>query len=166
MITAGEYPAARSAAVSLLAEIPAQDARRLTLLNNIAYIDALLDDPALLDEADRYSTEALASLPWHPSLKNTRGLVLLALNRLDEALPLLRESVNAPDQSPESRAERLCTLAMAEARQGEPASAERNLTAARQIDPQCLLLPRAEMVLENMKYQKHESIPTAEALPG
>lgn len=166
LIAIGEYQAARSTAVELLAEIPPQHVRRLMVLNNIAYLDALLEDPALFDEADRYSTEALAAIPWHPALKNTRGVVLLALNRLDEALPLLRASANAPNQPPGSRAECLCTLAMAEARQDELAAAERYFTTARQINPQCPLLPRTETVLADMKSRKREARGAAEVSPG
>jgi hypothetical protein len=166
LIGAEEFQAARVVMIALLADLPAKDPARLTLLNNIAYTDAMLDDPDLLDEADRYSAEALASLPWHPSLKNTRATVLLALNRLDEAMPLLKEGVSRPGQSPESLAECLCTLAIAEARLGAREAAERNLEEARRANPKCFLLPRAEAALQATSVVEVPSPSLSGSLPG
>jgi len=146
-LTAGELEPARRLTLDLLAETDAKDAKRLVLLNNIAYVDALLDDPALLDEADHYSVEVLAAVPWSPSFKNTRGIVLLALNRLEEALPLLRESAKGVGKNQIHLAECLSVLAIAEARLGEFTAAEQNLAAARKASPTCFLLPRAEAAM-------------------
>ena len=70
----------------LKAENPAQEA---LVKNNIAYIDALLGDTALLPEADTYSEQAMAVLSWLPAIKGTRGTVLLELKKIDEAIVLL-----------------------------------------------------------------------------
>ncbi len=158
-IEAGELEAARNILLPLLAEHPAPDATRLTLLNNIAYIDALLGQADLLEEADRYSSEALAAIPWSPALQNTRGVVLLALDRLDEALPLLRTSAESEREHADHTAQCQSVLAIAEARQGELAAAERALEAARLAAPQCFLIPRAEAALQAAREQAGVSPP-------
>jgi hypothetical protein len=144
MIETGDLTAARDL---LLLRLPRQDLApviRALLLNNIAYVDALMENEELLDEADRYSTEALASLPWMSAVRGTRGTVLLALGRIDEAIPLLRKSLEQTTE-PHGKAQNACFLAMAKSRQGDTRMAADYLKLACDCDPKCFLLERANL---------------------
>ena len=106
---------------------------------------ALARRSELLEESRRgYSAEVLAAHPWDAGIQNTRGIALLALGRVDEALPLLRISATQPRPNLHDTAQCQCILAMAEARDRQITAAERALEAARLADPDCFLLPRAE----------------------
>jgi|GEM_PF-2437689 len=144
LINTGELEKARDAQVQLLAKTTIPVQLQLFLKNDLAYVNALLGAPALIEEADRYSTEVMNALPWSANIRNTRGVVLLALGRLDEALPLLRNSILEVRESPESIAQCQCTLAIAEARQGNVIAAQTALEAARAAAPRCFLIPLAE----------------------
>jgi len=142
LMNAGELAAAREISVALLGRPSVTQEMRLILMNNIAYASAVLGTD--LDEADRYSAEATAAFPWHPALQNTRGTVLFALGRLDEALPILRKNAGGTQRRPEHIAQTLSILAMAEAQSGQILAAERAIATARLADPNCFLLSRAE----------------------
>ncbi|HEV2436276.1 MAG TPA: site-2 protease family protein [Verrucomicrobiae bacterium] len=120
------------------------------LLNNIAYADALIGSPELLEEADRYSVEAMKNLSWMPSIKGTRGTVLSELGKLDEAVPLLRE-VMLTHEVPHNRAQNACLLAIAEARRGNLEAGWKYLDEARKLDSNCFLLERARNFLDGAK---------------
>jgi tetratricopeptide (TPR) repeat protein len=133
--------------------LPRTDQDRLLhsiLLNNIAYADALIGGPELLAEADRYSAEAIKNLSWMPSIKGTRGIVLSELGKLDEAVPLLREAMRT-HEVPRNQAQNACLLAIAEARRGDLNLARRYLEEARNFDPACFLLERAQKLLDGTK---------------
>ncbi len=99
-------------------------------MNNIAYVDVLLGGSELLAEADRYSQEALANLSWDPAVKGTRGAVLLELERVEEAIPLLRESMEQAVHV-SGKAQNACWISMAETRRGRPAESRKYLDEAR-----------------------------------
>ena len=120
------------------------------ILNNIAYTNSLIGTPELMPEADRYSAEALAQLSWMPSIKGTRGSVLLELGRIDEALPFLREAMQTHDV-PNNKAQNACWLAIAEIRNGNPEAGRKYLTMAREFDSTCFLLERTQKVLDGAK---------------
>ena len=106
-----DYIRARQVFLQLL---PEQSKPRITLyLENIAYADALIGDPALLPEADAYSKEAYNAISWVPSIVGTRGTVLVALGQFEEGIRFLKESFEKAT-SPRSKAENACHLAMAQ----------------------------------------------------
>jgi len=140
-----DYRAARVSFVALLAHPDLKPAGRPLVLSNIAYTDALIGGE-LLDEADRYSCEALASLGWMSAVRGTRGAVLVALGRLDEGIDLLRDSMREAER-PGDKALDACFLAIGEARRGNRTAAESFLEEARRLDRSCPLLERAEGVL-------------------
>jgi tetratricopeptide (TPR) repeat protein len=123
---------------------------RSIILNNIAYTDAQLGGSELLTEADRYSAEAMTNLSWMPSIKGTRGTVLLELGRFDEAVPLLLETMQTHDNLI-NKAENACWLAIAETRRGNPNMGRKYLDEARKFDSTCLLLERARKILDGTK---------------
>lgn len=111
-------------------------------LNNIAFANLLNNDPALLDEADRYSSEAHKNMPWMAPVRGTRGAVLIELNKVEEGLELVRSSLEKTD-TPKDKAQTMSYIAIGEARLGKQAEAARYVCAARLLDPKCPLLARA-----------------------
>lgn len=145
-IELGELAAARAILLPLLADTAAPPLRAV-LLNDLAYVDALLGGEALLAEADHASAEALAAFPWSPAIQNTRGTFLLAAGRLAEALPILRTSRVRPEEDPSASAQTACLLALAEAQSGHTDAARRLRAEAHRHDPLCFLLPRVDAAL-------------------
>jgi hypothetical protein len=141
----GRFEEARDCYLKLLAR-DLKGAFRATMLNNIAYVDALLGGAELLAEADRYSREALANLGWVPAVKGTRGTVLLELGCVEEALPLLRESMDQADQA-SGKAQNACLISIAESRRGRLSESEKYLDEAKRLMPGCMLLQHAEAEL-------------------
>ena len=109
------------------------------LLNNVAFANIMLDDPALLAEADNFSEQAYEFLPWEPSITGTRGGVLVALDRPDEGIALLKGALS---KNPDKRGKAIeaCLIAWGEWKRGNSKETESYLALARQLDPECDLL--------------------------
>jgi len=112
------------------------------LANNLAWADYMEDDPALLDEADRRSREAITAMPDRSLLHGTRGAVLLARGELAQAEERLTFAFARNE--PKNQAFNACCLAMLHARRGKRGEAQAWLEKARSLSPKCLLLARAE----------------------
>lgn len=121
------------------------------LANNPAWADFMQDDPALLDEANRWSKQALAQLPDWPPAHGTRGAVLLARGELAEADELLTFAFAR--NGPRNQALNACCLAMLHAQRGARAEAEAWLEKARSTNPACYLLERTELRLKSQPAQ-------------
>lgn len=147
VIETGDLAAARALLLPRLARENLPPVARASLLNDIAYTDALLGGDELLDEANRYSNEALALLPWMSAVQGTRGTVLLALGRIADAMPLLQKSFEQTTEL-HGKAQNACFLAMANARLGNDEKAAEYLRLARGYDPNCFLLERAAKAVE------------------
>lgn len=139
----GDYSRAREVFCELLPKEAKPNLTRFSILNNIAYADALLGAPDLLPEADAYSKEAHAGAPWVPSITGTRGTVLVAMGQLEPGIKLLKESFEKA-WTPRSKAENACHLATAHARLGQHQESGEYLKLARQLDARCRLMDRAE----------------------
>jgi hypothetical protein len=140
------YETARQVFLKLLAKENQPAGLRFVLLNNLAYADALSGNPALIGEADAYSRDAHAGLPWAPAVIGTRGTVLVAMGAYEEGMKLLKRSMDDAE-SPRSKAENACHMANALAQTDRRDEARKYLTLARQLDPKCMLLARtAEIV--------------------
>jgi tetratricopeptide (TPR) repeat protein len=124
------------------------------LLNNMAFLDALLCDPSLLPEADQFSAEALQHLPWAAPVIGTRGTVLVELGRLDEGLALLRKSMSLSIDK-QNKALNACHIALGEFRRGNPEAACRYLDSARILDPSCFLIPKVETEMSESRTMDH-----------
>lgn len=113
------------------------------LLNNVAFANLMLDDPALLPEADNYSEQAYQLLSWEPSIAGTRGATLVALGRPEEGLELLQGALK---KNPDKRGKALdaCLIAWGEWTRGDLEKSESYLALARQMDPECILLERVQ----------------------
>ncbi|HEX4069875.1 MAG TPA: M50 family metallopeptidase [Planctomycetaceae bacterium] len=112
------------------------------LLNNVAWTDLMSGDPNRLEEADVYSNRAMRLTPWEPTIKETRGSVLVALGRVDEGIELLKRSFGEHEEK-ENKASSACLLAIAFNRAGKLAASRHFLEQARSLDPQCPLIDRA-----------------------
>jgi tetratricopeptide (TPR) repeat protein len=141
-----EYEKARECFLKLLHRDSKQPLMRPLMLNNIAYTNALLGGDELLKEADEFSQQAMTAVSWMPAVRGTRGTVLAAMGRFEEALTMLHEAM-AQAESVNHKASNACMIAMAESRRGNFVVARNYLEEARKLEPRCSLLPRAETVL-------------------
>jgi tetratricopeptide (TPR) repeat protein len=141
-----DYDRAREIFIKLLAREDDAARTRYTILNNIAYADALTNKPEWLPEADAYSKQAYTALPWVPAFVGTRGTVLVAMGQFEEGIKLLKQSFEGA-WSPRSKAENACHLALAHVRTGNQGDAQKYLEVARQLDSHCKLINRAEVEL-------------------
>ncbi len=140
----GEHQSSRGTFLQLLdTEVAKEPNLHYTLLNNIAYLDALLHDPALLPEADHFSAEALKHLPWVPAVVGTRGTVLVELGQLTEGIVLLKRSMSLHTDK-QGKAINACHIAIGEYRRGNLDAACKFLTSAKTLDPKCFLIPQVE----------------------
>jgi tetratricopeptide (TPR) repeat protein len=133
-----EYAAARKHLLPLLQQ-EHESSIRAIILNNLAWTDLMLGGEELLQEADRYSEEVLQLLPWVPSLRGTRGSILVELGDFEGGIRLLHEAL-AGNEDPRNRASNCCYLALAEFRRGNGQKGRAYEAMARKLDPNCLLL--------------------------
>lgn len=134
--------AARDCFKMLLARTDNPAGVRALMLNNVAYVDALLGGSELLAEADRYSQEAMSLIGWLPAVKGTRGTTLLLLGKTEDALVLLHESMEHADSS-SGKAQNACFISIGEARRGNLAQSRKYLDEAKKLMSDCFLLERA-----------------------
>lgn len=146
LIECRDYEAARRCFTQLLTRDGNPPTVRAMMLNNIAYVDALLGGTDRLTEADCYSQEAMSFIGWMPSVKGTRGTTLLELGRIEEALPLLRESMEQAEGL-SGKAQNACFISIGEARRGNLLQSQKYLDEARQLAPTCFMIDRAEQAL-------------------
>jgi tetratricopeptide (TPR) repeat protein len=137
-----QFEAARDCFKMLLARTDNPPSVRALMLNNIAYVDALLGGSELLHEADLYSQEAISLIGWLPAVKGTRGTTLLESGKIEDALVLLHESMEHADSS-SGKAQNACFISMGEARRGNLTESRKYLDEARKLMPECFLLERA-----------------------
>jgi predicted negative regulator of RcsB-dependent stress response len=139
-----EYHIARQTLLHLLeTENAKQPGLHYILLNNVAYLDALMHDPSLLPEADQFSMEALQHLPWLSSIVGTRGTVLVELGQPDEGIALLKKSMSMSADK-RSKAVNACHIASGEIRRGNLDMARNYLASAKTLDPHCFLIGEVE----------------------
>jgi hypothetical protein len=111
------------------------------ICNAIAWLDLMIADPALLEEADRFSQLAMEESPWLPQFRGTRGSVLIEIGRVEDGLRLISQAFYENDAA--SRALNACYLAIAENKLGNKLKANIYLTKARKLDAKCPLIERA-----------------------
>jgi len=122
------------------------DEQRALCRNNAAWASLMSGDPTLHAAALELSRRALAVQPDRPAFIGTYAFALLENGSPAEAAALL-EPVAAKHPRPRDRASDLCLLAICQARLHQQEAAAKNLQAAREADPKCALLERAEKEL-------------------
>ncbi len=143
-----EHALSRAAFLQVLncAEKPPESIRLLAL-NNVAFANLMLGDPALLAQADEFSQTAYKNIPWEPVVGGTRGGVLVALGQVAEGVELLRNAM-ARNTDPHGKALEACLIATGELKRGNWSEAEKYLAAAQKLDPDCELLPGTRQALQ------------------
>jgi tetratricopeptide (TPR) repeat protein len=160
----GNYASARDELQLLLATPRAQKQSmfRLSLLHSLAYVNALLNDPRHLLEADEYSSSVIQELPSVAPAMGMRGAVLLRLHETQEGLDLLKESARRASNQL-SRAKYQCWLAIGHAMENDFIQAKQYLELARDCGITFHFLRQAEHEVERL-YQ--HSLPRAVPLPS
>jgi hypothetical protein len=131
----------------LVAErVVSTDEQRALCRNNAAWASLMSGDATLHATALELSRVALAVQPDRPAFIGTYAFALLENGSPSEAAALL-EPVAAKHPRPRDRASDLCLLAICQARLQHRDAAAKNLQAAREADPKCALLGRAEAEL-------------------
>lgn len=148
------YEAARDCFKMLLARADNTPSVRALMLNNVAYVDALLGGSERLAEADHYSQEAMSLIGWMPAVKGTRGTTLLESGKIEDALVLLHESMEHTDSS-SGKAQNACFISMGEARRGNLAQSRKYLNEATKLMPDCFLLERATNEFQDAAAKQH-----------
>lgn len=120
--------------------------QRALCWNNAAWASLMSGDATLQAAALELSRAALAIQPDRPAFIGTYAFALLDNGLPSEAAALL-EPVAAKHPRPRDRASDLCLLSICQARLNQPEAAAKNLQAAREADPKCALLARAESEL-------------------
>jgi len=143
-----------------LATLDLDDDHRVLHLNNLAWSDLMLGDPALLPEADRASAEAYAAQSWRHAIRGTRGAALVELGQLAEGIDLLRSS-ELRSHRPKNRAPTEAYLAIAHARGGNLWDARRRLASARDAAPTNPLVLRAAAEVAAAEVAAAEVAPAA-----
>jgi tetratricopeptide (TPR) repeat protein len=144
LIEAQKFADARALFEKLLQDSDADDlGLRALLMNDLACVNVLIGGKEFLEQADEYSDYALKVLPWVAGVKGTRGMVLVEQGAVDDGVKLL-EAALRDAKEPWGRAQSACFLSIAETRRGNMAAAAAYLTLARQLYPDCFLIPKAE----------------------
>jgi hypothetical protein len=143
----GDFAGARHLLLDLLGTPGLCPGLRALAQSNVAASDVRLDDPELLGEAERLSGDAFRAAPDVPVIRGTRGSVLVETGSLDEGLGLLRQGMELSGDV-EIGAIFACWIAIGEGRRGNRDEAKRFLARAREFDPSCSALHRAEREVE------------------
>jgi tetratricopeptide (TPR) repeat protein len=159
LITSGRYAEAREVFASLVDDDPRRIASRprgrdiaatAVHLNNLAWVDLMLNDPELIPEANTASARALELLPGHSAVMGTRALALITTKRFVEGVALGEKAFRKePDRR--NRALQACVLAIGHAADWRFAQAERWGAIATRLDPDCALLERARAELDTRR---------------
>jgi len=126
------------------------DVSRGIHLNNLAWCDLMLDDPALIEEALSSSAAAIDLLPGHPAIRGTRAFALILGGRPREGIDL-GHAAYAKTREAQTKALQACVLAIGYARRWRFGQAAKWIDLARRADPSCSLLGRASGELETLR---------------
>lgn len=136
----------------------------------------LRDDPMVVADANRYVEFALAMAPQDPEVATTLALVRLRQGRIDEAVRIAQDAVQAfgslPDRRRTGRAHgtavlAVVTLALAKATVGDHLSAKHLVSAARAVRT---ALDIDEVALSSLTSEisalSNQSVPSCESPPA
>lgn len=117
-------------------------------MNNAAWL-ALLRNPAgaSLEQAQQRASQAYRLLPWVAVVEGTLGAVLVECGDFQDGIAHL-QSAARHQTSPEDSASNLAYVAMAHHRLGERDRAGKTLQEAIELDPEGLIVKRAQREIE------------------
>ena len=138
-----EYDKADDILGRLLRDESISEMTKASLYNELAWLIYLQNDTGRVSEADRYSSEAMALMPWSLAVRSTRGSVLNMLGRYTEAVKLLDDK-RFVVESAANRARVLCSLAVSYENINNIDAANNAIKRAKELDSDCELLERAE----------------------
>lgn len=118
----------------------------LLIKNNLAYTYAVTGDKGHFHLADTLSEEVYENHSWNPTFKNTRGLALVQAGKTDEGLALLYEILDTK-QSKVEKSVIMIHIAIGESHNGNRNKAMDYYHKAKDLDPQCCILPFVEREL-------------------
>lgn len=144
-----KFDEARAELVSLLADPESLPAERLPTVSNIAWANFSLRRPELIEEADRYSHEALSGARNEPAFLSTRGAVLFWKGDHHAAVELLDRAWFL-NSSPAMRGYNSALLALTWAAIGDGHRANEWLTKSEHL-PASPLLAEARQAVASMK---------------
>jgi tetratricopeptide (TPR) repeat protein len=136
-----EFQRARDILLPILSAEKVEPSLRGITLNNIAFADLLLERPDLVEEALRFSEEAMNQVGWNPPIRGTRSLALIVGGRIDEGLALAKEMLER-NEEPEKKGFNALTLALGCKARGDVAEGRKYLEMAERLAPDDHLLPR------------------------
>jgi len=149
----------------LLAHKELETAQRALLLNNVAWVDLMIGGTELLQEADRFSQEAVKLQGSRAPYLGTRGSVLIELGEADKGLPLVQRAFEF-NTDPRLKALNACYLVIAEVRRGNSNAATAHRDAAVKLDPNCQLLGKVERELAQFQLRSASLAATPERSPA
>ena len=150
LLDVADYPRAKQIFERLLEQKKDDMGLGALFKNNIAWTDLLIGDRQLLDEADRFSSEAIEVLPWVSEIKGTRGSVLIELGRIEDGVSLVEQAMKQNRQR-QNQAFNASYLALAMLRLGNLEKAADYQKAAVRLDPKCALRNRLEVEKEKLR---------------
>lgn len=140
LIRRRDFARARDVLLPILSDGNAEPQVRGVTLNNVAYVDLLLERADLMDEALRFSEEALRLVGWNPPVRGTRAATLVAAGRIEEGLALAKEMLER-NEEPERKAFNALVLAMGCRRRGDLSQARRYFELGERLGPEDPFLP-------------------------
>src|SRR5258706_5729874 len=131
----GEYEKSRELFMELLdSEELNKPVLHNILLNNIAWVSAVVGKKEWIEQADEFSNEAYNSAPNFALFIGTRGTVLVRLGKYKDGIILLKKAFKY-QSNPDSRAAEACFIAIGEANEGNMKSAQKWIDRARRESP-------------------------------
>jgi len=147
LLRTGKCEEARQEFLMLLEDPGVDRAHQPLCRNNAAAADVMLGRADLLEEADRLSTEAMATMAWHPSVQGTRAAVLVELGRLDDGIALARQSLGLQEQE-KDKGWAAMTLAFGLKRKGEEIEGRKYFDLAVKVGTDGLRMQRLRELYE------------------
>ncbi|HEX8522687.1 MAG TPA: M50 family metallopeptidase [Tepidisphaeraceae bacterium] len=120
----------------LLAKLEADDPLRPMVLNNLAWAELLVDDPAHVQCALDHSSEAYERAPLLSYIRGTRGAALVLSGEIEQGLALLNSAMQQIDD-PYGKACVACFMAIGEIQRKDAAKARLLMVNARRWDCRC-----------------------------
>lgn len=143
----GDARAARDLTRELLERTDLAPIVRAFAKSNLAFFEFLVGEDGDRDEADRLSSEVIAAIPWHPSIRAVRAAVMLWLNQPEPALEQL-QAAREDDEDGGRHGDVALLLSIAYAQLARLEEARRFLEQGERLASPAPLRERARLALQ------------------